>query len=74
MRYYIADCHFFHGVLNTKMDKRGFDSSDSMNEYMIQKCNAKVKSTDEVVIIGIHNLLRILIFPVSGLARLIIYN
>ena len=52
MRYYIADCHFFHGSLNTKMDKRGFESTEAMNEYMIQKWNAKVKSTDEVVIIG----------------------
>ena len=52
MRYYISDCHFFHGALNTKMDKRGFESTEAMNEYMIQKWNAKVKSTDEVVIIG----------------------
>ena len=26
MRYYIADNHFFHRALNTKMDKRGFKS------------------------------------------------
>ena len=52
MRYYIADCHFFHGALNTKMDQRGFEDVESMNQYMINKWNAKVKSTDEVVIIG----------------------
>lgn len=52
MRYYIADCHFFHGALNTKMDQRGFEDVESMNQYMIHKWNAKVKSTDEVVIIG----------------------
>lgn len=52
MRYYIADCHFFHGALNTKMDCRGFKDTESMNQYMIDKWNAKVKSTDEVVIIG----------------------
>ena len=52
MRYYIADCHFFHGALNIKMDKRGFDSAEEMNEYMIRKWNAKVKHNDEVVIIG----------------------
>jgi calcineurin-like phosphoesterase family protein len=52
MRYYIADCHFFHGVLNTKMDKRGFESVEAMNQYMIDKWNAKVKGTDEVVILG----------------------
>ena len=52
MRYYIADCHFFHGGLNTKMDKRGFESTEAMNEYMIRKWNAKVRHSDEVVIIG----------------------
>ena len=52
MRYYIADCHFFHGALNKKMDCRGFADVDSMNQYMIDKWNSKVKSTDEVVIIG----------------------
>lgn len=52
MRYYIADCHFFHGTLNTKMDQRGFKDVEAMNEYMIQKWNAKVKHNDEVVIIG----------------------
>lgn len=52
MRYYIADCHFFHGTLNTQMDKRGFDSTEAMNEYMIRKWNSKVKHNDEVVIIG----------------------
>lgn len=52
MRYYIADCHFFHGTLNSKMDNRGFENVEAMNEYMIRKWNAKVKSNDEVVIIG----------------------
>lgn len=52
MRYYIADCHFFHGTLNTKMDKRGFESVEAMNQYMIRKWNTKVKHNDEVVIVG----------------------
>lgn len=52
MRYYIADLHFFHGNLNTKMDYRGFSSAEEMNEYMIQKWNGKVRKNDEVVIIG----------------------
>ena len=34
MRYYIADCHFFHRGLNEKMDKRGFADAEEMNEYM----------------------------------------
>ena len=52
MIYYIADCHFFHGALNSKMDKRGFESVEAMNEYMIQKWNDKVTSADTVVILG----------------------
>ncbi|MBQ1850388.1 MAG: metallophosphoesterase family protein [Lachnospiraceae bacterium] len=52
MRYYIADCHFFHGALNHKMDRRGFETEEAMNEYMIEKWNAKVKKKDEVVILG----------------------
>ncbi len=52
MRYYIADLHFFHGNLNTKMDRRGFDSVEEMNEYMIKKWNRKVRKNDEVVILG----------------------
>ena len=31
MRYYIADCHFFHGTLNSKMDNRGFENVEAMN-------------------------------------------
>lgn len=52
MRYYIADCHFFHEGLNEKMDKRGFESVQAMNEYMIEKWNQKVRRNDEVVILG----------------------
>lgn len=52
MRYYIADPHFFHGALNTKMDHRGFESVEAMNAYMLRKWNAKVRKNDEVVILG----------------------
>lgn len=52
MRYYIADCHFFHESLNTQMDMRGFSSAAEMNGYMIEKWNARVKTKDEVVILG----------------------
>lgn len=46
MRYYIADLHFFHGNLNTKMDHRGFESPEAMNEYMISSGMQKsVKTT-----------------------------
>ena len=52
MRYYIADCHFFHEALNTQMDRRGFSSVEAMNTYMLRKWNAKVRPNDEVVILG----------------------
>lgn len=52
MRYYIADLHFFHANLNSKMDCRGFADVEEMNEYMIRKWNGKVRKKDEVVIIG----------------------
>lgn len=52
LRYYIADNHFFHAVMNDKMDCRGFESGEAMNEYMISQWNKKVKKNDEVVILG----------------------
>lgn len=52
MRYYIADCHFFGGTLNEKMDRRGFSGEEEMNEYMIMQWNKKVRPRDEVVILG----------------------
>lgn len=52
MRYYIADSHFFHENLNTKMDYRGFESGEAMNQYMLKKWNDKVRKNDEVVILG----------------------
>lgn len=52
MRYYIADCHFYHASLNTQMDMRGFSGEEEMNEYMIERWNRKVGPRDEVVILG----------------------
>lgn len=52
MRYFISDLHFYHESLLTKMDKRGFSSCEEMHDYMIHKWNAKVRSNDEVVILG----------------------
>lgn len=49
MRYYIADTHFFHRLLNEKMDQRGFEDIEQMNEYMIDQWNSKVRKNDEVV-------------------------
>ena len=52
MRYYIADCHFGHANLNSKMDKRGFASVEEMDNYMIKQWNLRVRKNDEVVILG----------------------
>ena len=52
MRYYIADSHFFHENLNSKMDHRGFENVEAMNRYMLQQWNEKVRKNDEVVVLG----------------------
>lgn len=52
MRYYISDLHFCHANLNEYMDHRGFENVETMNEYMIQKWNSRVRRNDEVVILG----------------------
>lgn len=52
MRYYIADLHFGHSKLNNDMDRRGFESGEAMNEYMIRQWNSRVRNGDEVVILG----------------------
>ena len=46
MRYYIADCHFFHRDLLDAMDRRNFGSVEEMNDYMIARWNAKVRGGD----------------------------
>lgn len=40
MRYYIADCHFFHRRMIEAMDKRGFESLEAMHNYMIKQWNS----------------------------------
>ena len=52
MIYYIADCHFFHEALNTKMDMRGFSDGEEMNEYMIKKWNERITASDTVIVVG----------------------
>lgn len=52
MRYYISDLHFYHARLNDHMDKRGFADVNTMNEYMINQWNWRVRKRDEVVILG----------------------
>lgn len=52
MRYYIADCHFYHRNLLKMMDRRDFQSLEEMHEVMIEKWNKKVHANDEVIILG----------------------
>ncbi|MDO4198891.1 MAG: metallophosphoesterase family protein [Erysipelotrichaceae bacterium] len=51
MKYFIADNHFYHAnILN--MDNRDFENISDMSEYMIERWNRKVKSDDEVYVLG----------------------
>ncbi len=52
MRYYIADCHFYHKNLITNLDNRPFASVEEMNSCMIEKWNEKVRTNDDVVVLG----------------------
>ena len=52
MRYYIADCHFYHDNLNHRMDMRVFADAEQMNAHMIEQWNKKIRKNDEVVILG----------------------
>ena len=38
MRYYIADCHFFHEQLNDQMDHRGFKDADVPKDEIKRQC------------------------------------
>ena len=71
MRYYIADCHFFHESLNYQMDCRGFANAEEMNNYMIEQWNKKVRWNDEVVILGDFSLGKADCAAAAGLLRLI---
>ena len=52
LRRYIADLHFDDDIVNKLMDKRGFETVEEMNEYMINQWNSVVQKRDEVVILG----------------------
>lgn len=51
MRYYISDLHYFHKNV-IKMDKRLFPDVDAMHEHMIAQWNNRVKTKDEVIVLG----------------------
>ena len=52
MNYYISDLHFGHARLNEKIDCRGFESTEQMDEYMVAQWNSRVKDGDHVFILG----------------------
>lgn len=52
MRYYISDLHFGHKNLIERMDRRDFPDVEAMNQHMIDQWNSRVRSVDDVVILG----------------------
>ena len=51
MKYYTSDLHFGHRKI-MEYEDRPFNSVEEMDEFLIQKWNAKVKKGDEVYILG----------------------
>lgn len=52
VRRYIADPHYYHANINQRLDKRGFNSTEDMNEFMIKQWNSVTRKNDETIIIG----------------------
>ena len=51
MKYYTSDIHFGHNKI-IDFEKRPFKSIEEMDNTIINNWNNKVKSTDEVYILG----------------------
>lgn len=49
MKLYISDLHFFEDI---KMDNRGFEDIQTMNQYMISQWNKKIKGGDQIYVLG----------------------
>lgn len=49
MKLYISDLHFYEDI---SMDHRGFSDIPTMNKYMIDRWNSKVKGGDQVIVLG----------------------
>ena len=52
MKLYIADLHFFQSNFENDLDKRGFSDVKSMNDYMLDQWNNKVRGGDQVIVLG----------------------
>lgn len=51
MKLYISDLHFYHENV-MKLDNRQFEDVRTMNQYMIDQWNKKVKGGDQIVVLG----------------------
>jgi len=51
MKLYISDLHFYSEKVS-KMDNRGFEDIRTMNQYMIDQWNKKVKGGDVIIVLG----------------------
>lgn len=49
--FFIADTHFFHAKI-IQFCKRPYENVQQMNQDLINKWNAKIKSTDKVFMLG----------------------
>lgn len=53
MKLYISDQHFYADErLMIQMDHRSFPNAHTMNQYMIDQWNAKVKGGDQAIVLG----------------------
>ena len=51
MKLYISDLHFFHDRI-IELDQRNFPDSHTMNKFMLEQWNSKVKGGDIVIVLG----------------------
>lgn len=52
MKLYISDLHFYGEKLISQLDCRKFPDVGTMNKYMVNQWNSKVKGGDQVIVLG----------------------
>ena len=52
MKLYISDPHFFQERFDENLDKRNFPDVRTMNQYMIDQWNKKVRGGDMIIVLG----------------------